>query len=35
MTKEEMLLKLKEIKSNTKGMMKDESDSGDVEKDKG
>lgn len=35
MTKEEMLLKLQEIKRNVKELMKDASDSGNVEEDKG
>lgn len=35
MTREEILLKLQEIKDNMKGMMKNESDTGNVEEDKG
>lgn len=35
MTRKEIMLKLQEIKDSMKGMMKDESDTRDVEKDKG
>lgn len=35
MTKEEILLKLQEIKNNTKELMKVESDTGNVKEDKG
>lgn len=35
MTRKEIMLKLQEIKDSMKGMMKDESDTGNVEEDKG